>query len=106
MNPRPASFLLMNHGSIQQSQVSKSRPGAPAPTEVGLFHRTIPSRCGSIGYKTWMMSADLFAPYSELADKLLPLQAGSDGAHDLSHLTRVWRNVKAIELDEGGDLEI
>jgi uncharacterized protein len=53
-----------------------------------------------------MMNADLFAPYSELANKLLPLQPGSDGAHDLSHLMRVWRNVKAIQCEEGGDLEI
>jgi uncharacterized protein len=53
-----------------------------------------------------MMNADLFAPFSELANKLLPLLSGSDGAHDLSHLTRVWRNVKVIQCEEGGDLEI
>ena len=53
-----------------------------------------------------MMNADLFAPFTELASKLLPLQSGSDGAHDLSHLTRVWRNVKAIQREEGGDIEI
>src|SRR6201996_7929824 len=53
-----------------------------------------------------MMSADFFAPFSELASKLLPLLSGSDGAHDLSHLIRVWRNVKAIQREEGGDLEI
>ena len=53
-----------------------------------------------------MMDADLFAPFGELAGKLLPLLSGSDGAHDLSHLIRVWRNVKAIQREEGGDLEI
>ena len=52
------------------------------------------------------MNADLFAPFTELASKLLPLQSGSDGAHDLSHLIRVWRNAKTIQCEEGGDLEI
>src|SRR6201996_343379 len=53
-----------------------------------------------------MMSADLFAPFSDLASKLLPLFSGSDGAHDQSHLIRVWRNVRTIQREEGGDLEI
>jgi uncharacterized protein len=53
-----------------------------------------------------MMNADLFAPFSELASKLLPLLTGSDAAHDLSHLFRVWRNAKTIQREEGGDLEI
>jgi uncharacterized protein len=53
-----------------------------------------------------MMKIDLFAPFSELATKLLPLLHGTDGAHDISHLARVWRNAKAIQLEEGGDLEI
>lgn len=52
------------------------------------------------------MDADLFAPFSELARRLLPLLSGGDGAHDLSHLIRVWRNVRAIQSEEGGDLEI
>jgi uncharacterized protein len=52
------------------------------------------------------MNADLFVPFNELATKLLPMLSASDGAHDLSHLTRVWRNVKAIQREEGGDLEI
>ena len=52
------------------------------------------------------MSSDLFAPFAELASKLLPLQSGSDGAHDLSHLIRVWGNVKTIQREAGGDLEI
>ena len=53
-----------------------------------------------------MVNADLFAPFCELASKLLPALSGSDGAHDISHLTRVWRNVKEIQQQEGGDLEI
>jgi uncharacterized protein len=53
-----------------------------------------------------MMNTDIFAPFSELATKLLPSFSGTDGAHDISHLTRVWRNAKAIQLEEGGDLEI
>jgi uncharacterized protein len=52
------------------------------------------------------MNADLFAPFASLAGKLLPTSGGGDGAHDLSHLTRVWRNVQAIQREEGGDLEI
>jgi uncharacterized protein len=52
------------------------------------------------------MNADLFAPFRELASQLLPPRSGSDGAHDSSHLTRVWRNVKTIQREEGGDLEI
>lgn len=52
------------------------------------------------------MNADLFAPFDELAIELLPLLAETDGAHDKLHLTRVWRNAKAIQLEEGGDLEI
>lgn len=52
------------------------------------------------------MKTDIFAPFSELATELLPLLYGTDGAHDISHLARVWRNAKAIQLEEGGDLEI
>ena len=52
------------------------------------------------------MNVNLFAPFSGLAEKLFPALSGSDGAHDLSHLTRVWRNVKKIQHQEGGDLEI
>ena len=32
--------------------------------------------------------------------------SGDDGAHDISHLSRVWTNVKGIQRREGGDLEI
>ena len=52
------------------------------------------------------MNVSIFTPFSELATRLLPLSSGSDGAHDISHLTRVWRNAKAIQLEEGGDMEI
>ncbi len=51
--------------------------------------------------------ADLFAPFSDLAGSLLPHALGEagDGAHDLSHLVRVWRNVVAIHAQEGGCLK-
>ena len=52
------------------------------------------------------MNSNLFAPFSELASKLLPVLSNGDGAHDISHLTRVWRNIKEIQHQEGGDLEI
>ncbi len=54
------------------------------------------------------MSARLFAPYSELANTLLPhaVPNASDGAHDIAHLTRVWANAHSIAAQEGGDLEI
>jgi uncharacterized protein len=52
------------------------------------------------------MTFDLFAPFSALAHKLLPVESGTDGAHDTSHLARVWRNVQQIQHEEGGDLEI
>lgn len=50
--------------------------------------------------------ATLFAPYNQLAVTLLPTLSETDGAHDIAHLTRVWRNAGAIQLEEGGDLEI
>jgi uncharacterized protein len=52
------------------------------------------------------MNCDLFAPFSALASKLLPVEPGTDGAHDTSHLIRVWRNVQEIQREEGGDMEI
>ncbi len=45
----------------------------------------------------------------ELAAILLPHAfdpASRDGAHDLGHLLRVWRNVTRISAQEGGDLRI
>jgi uncharacterized protein len=54
------------------------------------------------------MNLDCFAPYAELADQLLACCAPSsdDGAHDLSHLQRVWANVRRLQREEGGDLEL
>jgi uncharacterized protein len=53
------------------------------------------------------MHVNQFAPYDVLAGKLLPVgQSAEDGAHDISHLERVWRNAKAIQETEGGDLEL
>ncbi|WP_341668650.1 HD domain-containing protein [Alcaligenes sp. SDU_A2] len=53
------------------------------------------------------MAAD-FSPYPDLALELLPYSSGcqGDGSHDLSHLQRVWKNVRAIQAHEGGDLRI
>ncbi|MBE9603607.1 HD domain-containing protein [Acetobacteraceae bacterium H6797] len=54
-----------------------------------------------------MESAALFAPFEALAASLLPhaLRSG-DGAHDIAHLHRVWRNARAIQAAEGGDAEL
>src|ERR1700688_3854582 len=53
------------------------------------------------------MYVNQFAPYADLARRLLPVdQTTEDGAHDISHLPRVWRNAKAIHKAEGGDLEL
>ena len=42
-----------------------------------------------------------------LAVKLLDISRDDeDGAHDLSHIVRVWRNAKLIHMEEGGDLEV
>jgi len=54
------------------------------------------------------MTPSLFEPYQRLADVLLAHvhpELG-DGAHDLAHIQRVWRNVRAIQAKEGGDLEL
>lgn len=48
-----------------------------------------------------------FHPYDELFLQLEGyLPSAEDGAHDLSHLQRVWQNAKVIQKVEGGDLEI
>ncbi|MFK4821401.1 HD domain-containing protein [Ochrobactrum quorumnocens] len=54
------------------------------------------------------MTTHLFAPHDVLAAKLLPhaLDSHEDGSHDLSHLTRVWKNAALIQQTEGGDAEI
>lgn len=49
-----------------------------------------------------------FSPLVELATELLPhaLEPSEDGAHDLSHLQRVWHNARTLQAEEGGDLEV
>jgi uncharacterized protein len=48
-----------------------------------------------------------FAPFGDLAARLLPLvDGGTDGSHDTSHLARVWANARAILAEEGGDAEL
>lgn len=44
----------------------------------------------------------LFAPHQPLADRLLRAfdANGSDGAHDLTHIVRVWRNAARIARTE------
>src|SRR3984957_17107419 len=53
------------------------------------------------------MTLPMFHPFDQLAAKLLDnLMDDEDGAHDLSHIVRVWHNAKLIHRDEGGDLEV
>jgi uncharacterized protein len=54
------------------------------------------------------MNTNAFAPTQSLAATLLPhaLEPSEDGAHDLSHLQRVWHNARLIHAQEGGDLEV
>ncbi|MGE8152961.1 HD domain-containing protein [Pseudomonas vancouverensis] len=54
------------------------------------------------------MINNAFTPLQSLADRLLPhaLEPSGDGAHDLSHLQRVWNNVRLLQAQEGGDLEV
>ncbi len=54
------------------------------------------------------MTSNAFAPLQILAAELLPyaLEPSEDGAHDLSHLQRVWHNVRTIHAQEGGELEV
>jgi uncharacterized protein len=53
------------------------------------------------------MALVMFHPFDQLAAKLLDnLTEDEDGAHDLSHIVRVWRNAQLIHREEGGDLEV
>lgn len=53
------------------------------------------------------MTLAMFHPFDQLAAKLLDTSTNhEDGAHDVSHIVRVWRNVQLIHRDEGGDLEV
>ncbi|AOM39286.1 HD domain-containing protein [Xenorhabdus hominickii] len=48
-----------------------------------------------------------FSPFEALAQQLLPVAIeGDDGAHDVAHLHRVWRNAKHICEAESGDLRL
>lgn len=48
-----------------------------------------------------------FAPYQHLASILLPFATeGDDGAHDVAHLQRVWKNAFAIQSKDGGDAQV
>lgn len=45
-----------------------------------------------------------FSPYAELAGPLLEeAVSGDDGAHDIAHILRVFRNAMRIRAKEGGD---
>ncbi|WP_249123209.1 MULTISPECIES: HD domain-containing protein [unclassified Bradyrhizobium] len=53
------------------------------------------------------MAAAAFTPHHALAIRLLPhALGGGDGAHDVAHLLRVWKNARAIQAAEGGDGEL
>src|SRR5271154_1287207 len=53
------------------------------------------------------MSLQVFRPFDWLAVKLLDISRDDeDGAHDLAHIVRVWRNAKLIHRKEGGDPEV
>jgi uncharacterized protein len=57
--------------------------------------------------QSWSMALMLFRPFDQLAATLLGASGHyEDGAHDLSHIVRVWCNTKLIHGEEGGDLEI
>lgn len=44
----------------------------------------------------------LFEPFVALAETLLVHMPVADGAHDIAHLARVWRNAARIAAAEGG----
>lgn len=53
------------------------------------------------------MPSSFFSPHQALAGTLLAhLPDDADGAHDLAHLVRVWRNVQRLAIEEGGDGEL
>jgi uncharacterized protein len=51
-----------------------------------------------------MNISGFFAPYEDLADRLIREAIGpsTDASHDLSHVKRVWKNVRDISAQEGG----
>lgn len=49
----------------------------------------------------------MFSPCAPIASELLPyVSFAGDGSHDLSHTLRVWKNIVAIQVAEGGDSTI
>lgn len=49
--------------------------------------------------------AAAFHPFEDLAAVLLPHGASmTDGSHDAAHLLRVWKNVRRLQAEEGGNL--
>lgn len=53
------------------------------------------------------MTVSAFAPFEEIAAKLLPYAVPSDdGGHDLSHILRVFRNAMRIQAVEGGNAQV
>ncbi|WP_443691899.1 HD domain-containing protein [Pseudomonas protegens] len=53
------------------------------------------------------MLEEPFFPYQSLASDLFAFlpEDSTDGSHDLSHIHRVWMNVRRLQDKEGGDLE-
>ncbi|MCC8365519.1 HD domain-containing protein [Xenorhabdus sp. PB61.4] len=48
-----------------------------------------------------------FSPFDDLAQQILPVAIeGDDGAHDVAHLYRVWRNAQKICEAECGNLRL
>ncbi|WP_340607899.1 HD domain-containing protein [Xenorhabdus bharatensis] len=48
-----------------------------------------------------------FSPFDDLAQQILPVAIeGDDGAHDVAHLYRVWRNAQRICEAECGNLRL
>ena len=57
------------------------------------------------GMEAWLLS--LFGKDKALAESLISsLKDGSDGAHDLAHIGRVWVNAMRIASSEGGNISI
>ncbi|WP_158894702.1 MULTISPECIES: HD domain-containing protein [unclassified Pseudomonas] len=54
------------------------------------------------------MVAEPFFPFQSLAHDLIAFlpNDSTDGSHDLSHIHRVWINVRRLQEKEGGDLEV
>lgn len=55
-----------------------------------------------------MVFLESFAPHEDVAQALLPFVTDTtdDASHDLSHILRVWQNVRKLHAIEGGDARI